>query len=440
MNITRILLLLFLLFGLFSIASLVQAAPKVLPQIVLPQYDKNVHLGVASCAASMCHGSVIQREGSDVLQNEYIIWSTVDAHAQAYQTLLTATAKSIAANLGIAAAEQANICLDCHSDNVKSELQGDKFQLSDGIGCEACHGGAQHYISSHTDGTINRNQHLQNGLFPTDQPQQRAQLCLSCHLGNNDKYAGHDIMGAGHPRLAFELDTFGALQPQHYVVDGDYKAQKWSGDNYITWVYGQLQASRAMLKLLSHKLRQDNSLFPELALFDCHSCHHSMDKLSWDQNKGQGFKPGSVRLNDGHFKMLIAIATGTKMVMPLQQDFIAISNAVHDNQKLTGAIAKTMLDIDNLQSVLEQQPLQHRQRNARQVLKKILQMGSDGAFADYIAAEQTTMAIDLLSEVIEKKAEFSTEISELFDLVYNENNYQATAFRAKIRELSDRLN
>ncbi|WP_052072766.1 multiheme c-type cytochrome [Thalassotalea sp. ND16A] len=420
---------------LFSLASLVEAA-----SLVLPQFDKNVHLGVASCAASMCHGSLIQREGSDVLQNEYIIWSNSDTHAQAYQSLLTATAVKIADNLGIADAGQADICLDCHSDNVKQELQGDKFQLSDGIGCEACHGGGQHYISSHTDGTINRKQHLQNGLFPTDQPQSRAQLCLSCHLGNNDKYAGHDIMGAGHPRLAFELDTFGVLQPLHYVVDDDYKAQKWSGDHYITWVYGQLQASRAMLTLIINKLSKDNSLFPELALFDCHSCHHSMDKLSWTRSKGQGFKPGTVRLNDGNFKMLIAIASGTKMVKPLQQHLTAIGNAVHDKQQLTGAIAKARLDIDHLQSLIEHQPMAQRQRHARHVLQTILEMGSDGAFADYIAAEQTTMAIDLLFEVIEKKAEFSTEISELFDLVYNENNYQAIAFREKISEINNRLN
>ena len=38
----------------------------------LPQYDNEVHLGVASCASGVCHGSVRPKSGSAVLQNEYV--------------------------------------------------------------------------------------------------------------------------------------------------------------------------------------------------------------------------------------------------------------------------------------------------------------------------------------------------------------------------------
>ena len=107
----------------------------------LPQQDNKEHLGVASCAASMCHGSVIPREGSDVLQNEYIIWSRADAHSQAFQTLLSAESKKIANKLGLENATTASVCLDCHSDNVTANQRGEKFQISDGVGCESCHGG-----------------------------------------------------------------------------------------------------------------------------------------------------------------------------------------------------------------------------------------------------------------------------------------------------------
>jgi hypothetical protein len=41
----------------------------------LPQYDGQMHLGVASCASGVCHGSVRPRSGTRVLQNEYVTWS-----------------------------------------------------------------------------------------------------------------------------------------------------------------------------------------------------------------------------------------------------------------------------------------------------------------------------------------------------------------------------
>jgi hypothetical protein len=60
-------------------------------------------------------------------------------------------------------------------------------------------------------------------MYPTEQPEVRAKLCLSCHFGTEDKFATHRIMGAGHPRISFELDTFTEIQPAHFRVDEDYK-------------------------------------------------------------------------------------------------------------------------------------------------------------------------------------------------------------------------
>ena len=47
-----------------------------------------------------------------------------------------------------------------------------------------------------------------HGLYPTNDPVAQARLCLSCHFGNKDKFVTHRMMGAGHPRISFELDTF----------------------------------------------------------------------------------------------------------------------------------------------------------------------------------------------------------------------------------------
>ena len=49
-------------------------------------------------------------------------------------------------------------------------------------------------------------------------------------------------MGAGHPRLDFELDTFTATQPAHYEIDKDYYERKIVSNGMQTWAIGQALA------------------------------------------------------------------------------------------------------------------------------------------------------------------------------------------------------
>src|SRR5882724_9385820 len=84
----------------------------------LPYQSKDQHLGVASCASSLCHGSVTPNANYNVPLNEFITWSHQDAHAKAFQALTSERGRSIAAKLGLPSAEAAKECLDCHADNV----------------------------------------------------------------------------------------------------------------------------------------------------------------------------------------------------------------------------------------------------------------------------------------------------------------------------------
>ena len=180
------------------------------------------HLGVASCASSVCHGKITAQKDRDVALNEYTIWTHDDRHSQAYNRLKSPLALQIGAKLALANASNAKICLDCHADTVGAADAGPKFKFSDGVGCEACHGGAEKWLESHAQPTATHRDNLARGMYPSELPLQRATLCLSCHLGTRDKFATHVIIGAGHPRLSFELETFTANQPAHYVVDADY--------------------------------------------------------------------------------------------------------------------------------------------------------------------------------------------------------------------------
>src|SRR5690554_2962786 len=264
----------------------------------LPEAADNVHEGVASCASSVCHGKVSKDPNATVWLNEYRVWLRQDYHSRAYRTLQTAQSEAIARKLGLPSAAGAKICLDCHADNVPSEARGRRFQISDGVGCEACHGGAGQWLESHAELGTSHADNIAKGMYPTEQPLQRARLCLSCHLGTKDKFATHEIMGAGHPRLAFELETFTINQPAHYEVDADYRERKPTIAPVNMWLAGLAVTSMQSLELLQEQWFTRQSLIPELSFFQCHACHHPMDDLRWAPEGAAALPPGTVRLND----------------------------------------------------------------------------------------------------------------------------------------------
>ena len=203
-----------------------------------PAAAQDVHLGVKSCGSSGCHGQVAS-SSSPVLLNEYVTWQKYDKHATAYKVLLEPRSQRIAANLGLKNAHEAKICLDCHADNIPENQRGPQFVMEDGVGCEACHGaGSAPWMGLHIGGSAH-SKNVENGLIPLEDPVVRAGICLDCHLGNDNQFATHRIMGAGHPRISFELDSFTDFQPAHFVVDKDYNERKNVVDGVRTWAIGQ---------------------------------------------------------------------------------------------------------------------------------------------------------------------------------------------------------
>ncbi|MFT7686957.1 MAG: hypothetical protein ACI9FB_002305 [Candidatus Azotimanducaceae bacterium] len=398
----------------------------------LPQYDDKKHLGVASCASSVCHGSVQSRASTAVRQNEYVIWSRRDRHRISYNTLLNDESKAIAKKLGLKNAHEADICLDCHADNVAVELRGPKFQIDDGIGCEGCHGGAEHYISSHVDPDTPRSETLDAGLYKTDDAHARAKLCLSCHLGVGDKMATHDIMGAGHPRISFELDTFGALQPAHYVMDKDYRESKWSGSSVELWSIGQIEASRQTLMLIGERLHS-NGLFPELALFDCHSCHHSMSDQKWQANDRSNLPPGSVRLNDANFVMLFSIANvvSPDMEKALKKSMKGLHSSVNDGDDVKKRVANLLSILGQLDAKIETVDLNSL---APKIRATIVRRAAEGELNDYVGAEQAIMALDMLLSQEGKRDKHVKWLNKLYDTVADEDNFEPYKFAKVMKQ------
>ncbi len=401
----------------------------------VPQYDGRVHTGVASCASSVCHGSTTERRGGDVLQNEYVTWSRYDKHADAYKVLLTPESKRIARNLGLPNAHEAEICLDCHTDNVPVSQRGEQFDISDGVGCEACHGGSADWIAHHTVQEVPYEDNVANGLYPTDRVVARAELCLSCHLGTEKKFATHQIMGAGHPRLAFELSTFTDLMPPHWATDSAYELKGSSDPLMATWITGLLTSARHTLAILERRLDHQAGLFPEVAVFDCHACHHPMGEKRWATTRiTKGVAPGSIRLNDAQFALLLPVAEAVsrEAAAALLSALRALNESVNADLAAFRAASKELrAAVDKLAQILEQ-PLGMEVK--QRCLSSITLAGARGDFQDYVLAEQAAMALNLLLD--RRHRDTSQHVMDrVFAAVDDEDRFEPKDFADAVGDL-----
>lgn len=418
----------------FAGALLCIAACTMVLSAELPAQSGFAHLGVATCAASQCHGSAIPRDATGVLQNEYVTWTQADPHSKAYEVLSNEQSQRIAARLGIGNAREADECLDCHADNVPAARRGEKFQLADGVGCEACHGGAEQWIASHYDtGSVTRADNLAAGMYPTNSAAARADLCLSCHLGSENKLATHRMMAAGHPRLAFELDTFTELwrtlgrQP-HFRNDSDYQQRKEVPSHSFTWATGVVADARLRLDLIADRQFDALGMFPELALYDCHACHRSMKTVQWQRLPRHGNAgPGLPFINDGTFVMSLALASA---IQPESvNELRAALRSLHGSgSESVASIRAAAAELDKLLGRLEQALTPAMFRGLEpQLLTAVLETGAAGDYSDYASAEQAFMAVQMLVLEIDDPA-LSAQLEALGNALNDDERYRPAQF------------
>jgi len=388
------------------------------------------HLGVASCATSVCHGKTSAQTDKHVALNEYRTWIQEDRHAQAYRTLESLASKAIAAKLGLPNAASAKVCLDCHSDNIPAAKRGPKFQVSDGVQCEACHGGAEKWIESHAQQNAIHKNNLTAGLYPTELPLERARLCLSCHLGTRDRFATHAIMGAGHPRLSFELEAFTANQPAHYVVDADYIERKGKAEGVNLWLTGQFESARRFLTLLQTDLAHPPGMIPELAFYDCQSCHHPLDKKRWTQQRaGAGVGPGSLRLQTHNLLILQAVAdalAGSESANAVVTARAALLRAGQTDANATKLAATKLLDwIEAQEGWLRRQ---FSRAEVVKIRKTLVDYAAADKSSDYSAAEQIVLGVESLSYSLGDRDKIKAPLDTLYKAVKSDSEFDPSRF------------
>jgi hypothetical protein len=404
----------------------------------LSETPQHKFMGTGSCSSSNCHGAIQPRRSSDVLQNEYSTWIKHDKHSKAYTALLSDDGKRMAAHLNIKDPSQDPKCLKCHTTYVPEDsLRGTKFQNEDGVSCEACHGAAEKWLSRHAQTGASHAENLANGLTNTVSLEKRADLCLSCHYGNDDRFVTHELYGAGHPRLRFELDTYGILQPKHWVIDDDYLRRKEAYVPLRAWFIGQLRNANAAIEALESPARAANSSLPELALFDCFSCHHSLSEEQWKHRSYSG-SPGQLRLNLPALVMLQHGLSG-----------IDASASRRLGQLLAGLHAEYKLDrgkavLPKIRILLETTidsivgRLSPDSTTCSAVLNSLsLFAASSSTSPTFEVAEQLAMGIQaVLASSPDLAQKHGAAVRHLFATLQNAKTFKVAQFVARARELS----
>lgn len=411
----------------------------------MPNMSHDTTMGSASCANSLCHGSITPWNHSRVLQNEYTTWSRLDQHTQTYQVLLSDQSKRIAKNLGLdKPAHESKACLDCHAHNPPAAQRGERFVQSEGVGCEACHGPSGRWLKSHANEGQPHAQNVANGLYPIDQPVAQAKLCLSCHYGDQNRSVNHRMMAAGHPRLSFELQTFSAIEPSHVRTDDEWHQRKGHYNPIKVWATGQIVASQQLLQNFADPKLGHDGIFPELVLFECNACHHPMTQKKWTPRLGVG--TGRLRLNDSNLLMVRALVRVFDPVSApeLSRNIYRLHQSISGNGDSSGKSPQEIAlelsaYLERYHAIIEKQKL--ASPDLLRVMGAVLDEAVAGDLSDYAGAEQAYMAVaDVLfslakSGEIKSPAEINNQLAELRKTLRKSEEFQPKVFADRLAAL-----
>jgi len=311
----------------------------------------------SSCSGRGCHGGSEPVLGQIVQQNEFSSWIAHDKHANAYQSLLSDRAKTMAKNLGIPSAHKDLRCLACHTTPQIAVAQTKSdFPLDLGVGCESCHGSASSkWLGAHTTSEwknqspeLKQNSYEKENMPFLSNPFSQTQVCVGCHVGapaNLDqgiptRDANHEIMAAGHPRLTFEALSHQINMPPHWNTK---KYDKEVNRDLEIWTAGQLVALTSSIKLSSHRAElalNNQGPWPEFAESSCLSCHADFQQPSWRGKKNyyEGRKSGSLPYDSWTGVLLseaLLISGQDKQIASLYTDFLKGRNSFRTSPKET---------------------------------------------------------------------------------------------------------
>ena len=366
------------------------------------------YIGAGGCSSSNCHGATTPLPPADsrILGNEYATWSVADKHSRAFRALEEPRGKRMAQILKIADASHDRRCTVCHV------VGSPEKSRSDGVACEACHGPAEQWLGPHTRANSHETS-VQAGLIDLRKPDVRAKTCLACHLGAPGQEVDHELIAAGHPDLAFELDTFTAAQPAHHRPAA-------ANLRVRAWAVGQAEALGEAMRLVTAHAGKN---WPEFSDLECYQCHHDLRADSWRIARGYGSrKPGALELNTAHFEVLrelVAVAAPDQSAA-----FAQLSSAVQAKVGDSAAVAQAAKPLAALADTLASR-FASQDVDAQAVVRALSANVQRIAEAGVNVAEQATMSLDALTAALGKNPD---AVKKLYDYLEHPSTYKPTDF------------
>jgi hypothetical protein len=395
------------------------------------------------------------RTETRIFQNEYSIWVVKDKHSKAYSALNGAIGERMARILKLGAkAEESPKCLACHALAVPPEQRGRTFDLSEGVACESCHGPASGWLGAHTARDSTYEQSVTAGMTDTRNPVKRTERCLTCHLGNQEKFVDHEMIAAGHPDLYFELDSFSAVMPRHWKVPREKgpgePAEDGSWTGVREWSTGQAVQLRAALERLAGRTK--GNAWPEYSEMDCFACHHVLTtpEQSWRQTRGYpGRRPGDAPWNASRYAVFrhIALQADSGTAQELDRLLAQLSQQMSGRNPDRDAVALAATSAAPLAGRLAERlaTFPFDQASTLRLLQRISGDAENLSNQGERAAEQAAMALDSLYIAYSrnakpaKAAEAREAINGLFQQVENPSNYNPENFARQLRKVKSLL-
>jgi hypothetical protein len=373
--------------------------------------------GGTPCGSPVCHGSTTPWSGAGPRLNEFAVFREEDAHRRSRDVFLGERARLIARRLGGEPAERRADCVACHADPGRPEAD---------ISCATCHGrGAWETEHSKPGGSHRAN--VEAGLYPTDDPRRRAELCTRCHVGGEPPaVVDHRLLAAGHPRLVFDLDSFSTLQPAHHRSRAARGKQRSPAAKL--WAAGQ---GVGLVRRLESAAREPaDPDWPDPARFDCVSCHHPIRPVV------AGGRPApTLGLPRDDVGALVAYGAALTVIAPAEA--LALRRAAED--AAGPAILAERVE-GTLDAVTTWQP---DPPALPALLDALAAAGADGPPPAYSTAEQLFYGIQATLVTIKKKDALDdrrrrrvrARVRRLFEHVAARDRYDAAAFQAELRAI-----
>jgi hypothetical protein len=224
------------------------------------------------------------------------------------------------------------------------------------------------------------------------------------------------------------------------MIDDDWVERKGRWDNTRNWAVGQALGATRLLKTLTDAKRGHAGLFPELSLFDCHACHHLMSDRR-DFHLRSDASLGRARLNDSSLLMLRQIAA--------RVDPAGAGRFNAQVDRLTQAIASGDDALDQARATIQEcdrvlgQILAHRNftnDDLRAMLRGLVEQGLNGGYADYQSAEQATMAMQGLADLMSRTGALRAAgvqpiMKRMLATLANDEAFKPKEFESTLRDL-----